>query len=348
MNPTADTDLPPIIALAMGDPSGISPELTARLLADEQVAAAARLQVIGDARVLAMGAEDAGVKIDLPAANTSANSSSNAQTGHALIDLRHLDPSEITRGEVSLAGGQFTLKNFVHALTMARQRQVAAVCFTPFNKQAMRLARAGYEDEIGVITETLKANQDGREFNILEGLWNARVTSHIALKDVSAALSVERITQAAMLADRCLRESGLAKPRIAVAALNPHAGDGGAFGYEEIDLIEPAVTQMKAGGLTVTGPVPADTVFVRAQKGEFDAVLTMYHDQGQIAMKLLGFERGVTYLGGYDVPIATPAHGTAYDIAGRGIADMNASRNAILLAARFVKTPQTGKPLAPA
>ncbi len=331
--------LPPFVALAMGDPCGISPELTARLLADEQVAKAARLQVIGDARILAMGAADAGLDIDLP----SAEGRSAQAPGHALIDLGNLDPADITRGEVSLAGGRFALGNFEHALTMAREGQTEAVTFTPFNKQAMRLALPGYDDEVGVITKTLQAATDGREFNILEGLWNARVTSHIPLKDVSAALSVERIHEAAVLANHCLREAGVSTPRIAVAALNPHAGDGGAFGREEIDLIEPAIARMKQDGLNVTGPVPADTVFVRAHKGEFDAVLTMFHDQGQIAMKLLGFERGVTYMGGYAVPIATPAHGTAYDIAGKGIADMNASRNAILLAANMVATRRAAK-----
>ena len=328
---------PPLIALAMGDPSGISPELTARLVSDEEVAQAARLLVIGDARVLAMGAKDAGISVSVPCLDDSLAD----VPGHRLIDQSNFDPAALVRGEVSLQGGQFSLQNFVQALELGREGKVGAVTFTPFNKQAMRLARPGYEDEIAVITETLGASRDGREFNILEGLWNARVTSHVPLKDVSSMLTVDRIFDAAVLADQCLREAGFSSPRIAVAALNPHAGDGGTFGREEIDVLEPAITKMRAQPLNVVGPVPADTVFVRAQKGEFDAVLTMYHDQGQIAMKLLGFERGVTYLGGYAVPIVTPAHGTAYDIAGQGIADIKASRNAILLAAKMATAAQT-------
>ena len=126
-------------------------------------------------------------------------------------------------------------------------------------------------------------------------------------------------------------------PRIGVAGLNPHAGDGGNFGREEIDIIEPAVRKAKAQGLPADGPYPADTVFVRAKAGQFDAVLTMYHDQGQIAMKLLGFDRGVTLLGGFPFPICTPAHGTAYDIAGKGLANVGATRAALLLAARMVQ-----------
>ncbi|MFK7964345.1 MAG: 4-hydroxythreonine-4-phosphate dehydrogenase PdxA [Burkholderiaceae bacterium] len=334
MSPTHNL---PLIALAMGDPCGISPELTACLVSDEEVANTARLVVIGDARVLAMGAKDAGISLSVP----SLDDPLADVPGHRLIDHGNCDPAAIVRGEVCLQGGQFSLQNFVQALELGREGKVGAVTFTPFNKQAMRLARPGYEDEIAVITETLGASRDGREFNILEGLWNARVTSHIPLKDVSSYLTVDRIVDAAVLADQCLREAGFNPPRIAVAALNPHAGDGGTFGREEIDVLEPAIAKMQAQQLHVVGPVPADTVFVRAQKGEFDAVLTMYHDQGQIAMKLLGFERGVTYLGGYAVPIVTPAHGTAYDIAGKGVADIKASRNAILLAAKMANAAQT-------
>ena len=316
----------------MGDPAGISPELTARLVADERVGRAARLLVVGDARVLAVGASVAGVAAALP---RWPGGDAPEPQGHALLDLGNLDPATIERAVVSAAGGRIALENFNTALRLARAGRVQGVTFTPFNKQAMRLARPGYDDEVGVITETLGAAGDGREFNILDGLWNARVTSHVPLKDVAAMLSVEAIHRAARLADACLRGAGFDAPRLAVAALNPHAGDGGAFGREEIDVITPAIARMRADGIAATGPVPADTVFVRAKKGEFDAVLTMYHDQGQIAMKLMGFDQGVTYLGGYAVPICTPAHGTAYDIAGKGVADLDASRNAVLVAARM-------------
>ena len=165
------------------------------------------------------------------------------------------------------------------------------------------------------------------EFNILEGLWNARVTSHIPLVGgIVAPYRSTRSSQALELTATALRAAGFEPPRIGVAALNPHAGDGGNFGREEIDIIEPAVKKAKAKGLPADGPYPADTVFVRAKAGQFDAVLTMYHDQGQIAMKLLGFDRGVTLLGGFPFPICTPAHGTAYDIAGKGIANVGAAR----------------------
>jgi 4-hydroxythreonine-4-phosphate dehydrogenase len=309
----------PLIALAMGDPCGISPELTAKVVALDEIRKAARVVVIGDRRVFDQGAKVAGVEIQ----------------DVEFQDLKHLDPATVQRGVASKAGGASALANYRHALRMAADGKANAVCFTPFNKQAMRLAHPPYEDEIGFTSGVLDFKGAATEFNILEGLWNARVTSHIPLAKVSSALSVDAIVGALELTATALRAAGFQPPRIGVAALNPHAGDGGNFGREEIDIIEPAVKKAKAKGLPADGPYPADTVFVRAKAGQFDAVLTMFHDQGQIAMKLLGFDRGVTLLGGYPFPICTPAHGTAYDIAGKGVANVGAARAALLLAARM-------------
>ena len=218
---------------------------------------------------------------------------------------------------------------------MAADGKADAVCFTPFNKQAMRLAHPPYEDEIGFTSGVLGFKGAATEFNILEGLWNARVTSQFRSPRFLPRFPSMPSCGALELTATALRAAGFQPPRIGVAALNPHAGDGGNFGREEIDIIEPAVKKAKAKGLPADGPYPADTVFVRAKAGQFDAVLTMFHDQGQIAMKLLGFDRGVTLLGGYPFPICTPAHGTAYDIAGKGIANVGAARAALLLAARM-------------
>jgi 4-hydroxythreonine-4-phosphate dehydrogenase len=319
----------PIIALAMGDPAGISPELTAKLAALEDVREAATLIVIGDRRVFEEGARIAGLTPGLKTVAPDANSA--AIDSAVFMDLAHLDPKTIERGVASKTGGDFALANYRHALTLARNGQADAVCFTPFNKQAMRLASDEYDDEIAFSAEVVGLTTPASEFNVLDKLWNARVTSHIALKDVSSRLSTERIHRALTLTDACMRRAGFANPRIAVAALNPHAGDGGNFGREEIDIIEPAVMAGRKDGIAADGPFPADTVFLRTKDGAFDAVLTMYHDQGQIAMKLMGFDRGVTLLGGFPFPICTPAHGTAYDIAGRGVASVGATREALML-----------------
>ncbi|MCA1528624.1 4-hydroxythreonine-4-phosphate dehydrogenase PdxA [Bradyrhizobium yuanmingense] len=324
----------PLIVLAMGDPAGISPELTAKLVAQDDIRARCRLVVIGDRRIFDEGARIAGVKPELKMLEQGADLRA-AQEEALFVDLRHLDPREVEPKKATPAGGKFALANYRHALELGRDGHVDAVCFTPFNKQAMRLARAEYDDEIAFSAEVVGLKTPASEFNVLDRLWNARVTSHIPLRDVAAKLSGERIHRALRLTDSCMRNAGFARPRIAVAGLNPHAGDGGNFGREEIDVIAPVVAASQSEGIAAEGPFPADTVFLRAKAGAFDAVLTMYHDQGQIAMKLMGFDRGVTLLGGFPFPICTPAHGTAYDIAGQGIASIGASRAALLLAAEM-------------
>ncbi|PRD44733.1 4-hydroxythreonine-4-phosphate dehydrogenase [Phyllobacterium phragmitis] len=326
----------PVLAFAMGDPAGISSELTARILSLPELRNTAHLVVIGDRRILDEGAAIAKVTLDLDY-RTPADFSTDVAERPVFIDLGHLDPGDVTRGEATLAGGMFATENFRFALHLADKGHVDGVCFTPFNKKAMRYAYPGYDDEIRFVSDVLSFKGRMREFNVLERVWNARVTSHIPLSAVSAHISQQAILAEVELTVACLRLAGIDEPKIAVAGLNPHAGDGGSFGMEEIEIIEPAVERAKAEGYAVEGPFPADTVFLRALKEGFHAVLTMYHDQGQIAMKMMGFDKGVTMMGGLPFPLCTPAHGTAYDIAGRGIADVGASREAVLLAAKMAR-----------
>src|SRR5262249_15275119 len=192
-----------------------------------------------------------------------------------------------------------------------------------------------HEDEMRLLQHTLGVSEFVTEFNITGDLWTSRVTSHIPLAAVAAAISREGVRNAVHIIDSNLRASGVARPRIAVAGLNPHAGAGGSSGRGEIDIIEPAVRSLAAEGLDARGPFPADTVFVAARRGDFDAVVTMYHDQGQIAMKLMGFDRGVTLLGGLPVPVATCASGSAFDIAGKGIANGEGLQQAVDLVVRM-------------
>ena len=323
----------PTIALAMGDPAGVSAELAAKVIALPEVRQAANIVVIGDSRVFAAGARAANLTPDVEM--RSAGDIGSLGGKPVFTDLRHLDPATVELGVATRTGGEFALANFRAALELGAAGRADAVCFTPFNKAAMRSAHPGYDDEIGFSAEVLGTTGPASEFNILDEVWNARVTSHVPLSAVASLMSVDAIVAAIKLTDRSMRDADFASPRIAVAGLNPHAGDGGNFGREEIDVIAPAVEIARREGIDVDGPFPADTVFVRAQKGNFDAVVTMYHDQGQIAMKLMGFDRGVTLMGGFPFPICTPAHGTAYDIAGKGIANVGATRAAVLLAARM-------------
>ncbi len=324
----------PVLALVMGDPGGISAELTAKILSLPELRSAAHFVVIGDRRILEEGAAIAAVDLDIDY-RAKGNFSTDPALRPIFVDLANLDPADVTRGEATLAGGRFATENFRFALHLANEGRVAGICFTPFNKKAMRYAYPGYDDEIRFVSDVLSFKGKMREFNVLEKIWNARVTSHIPLKAVADHLSQDAILAEVELTSGCLRLAGIDKPKIAVAGLNPHAGDGGSFGMEEIDIIEPAVARAKSEGYAVDGPFPADTVFLRALKEGFHAVLTMYHDQGQIAMKMMGFDKGVTMMGGLPFPLCTPAHGTAYDIAGRGVADVGASREAVLLAARM-------------
>ncbi|MEO1104468.1 MAG: 4-hydroxythreonine-4-phosphate dehydrogenase PdxA, partial [Pseudomonadota bacterium] len=308
---------------------GIGPELAARVLSDPEMDHG-DIIVFGDRRLLDRGAEEIGVSLDLPTIAPGALGDARPD-GSVVVDLENCDPAVAPLGEASEAGGGAALQNFRAALAAARCGQADVVFFTPFNKFAMRLARPSYVDEIGFIDETLGAARSGREFNVLEEVWNARVTSHIPLREVADTLTEDRILDSIRLTVETMEGAGYTRPRIGVAALNPHAGDGGNFGTEDDAILAPAVERAQREQLAVVGPIPSDTVFVRAVKGEFDAVMTMYHDQGQIAMKLLGFDRGVTLIAGYGPPIVTPAHGSAYDIAGEGKADTGATRNAITL-----------------
>jgi 4-hydroxythreonine-4-phosphate dehydrogenase len=301
------------VGLVLGDPAGVGAELAAKLLASEDLSG---VTVIGDARQLEAGARVA--KAKLPRVD--------------VLDRRNADPAAIALGKASAEGGRAALDNFTAALDLARAGELDAVCFTPFNKQALMLAGNRFEDELRFAADYLGWSKPVGEFNILGRLWNARVTSHIAIAQVSAHLTRERVLEAIRLTDAQMRRAGFKPPRIAVAALNPHAGEGGAFGREEIDVIAPAVAEARAAGIEASGPFPSDTVYLRARDGAFDSVVTMYHDQGQIAIKLLGFSRGVTLLGGLPVAVTTPAQGTAYDIAGRGLATVDALKNAFAIA----------------
>jgi len=322
----------PTIALFAGDPAGIGHELVAKVLAAQDALPTARIRVIAHDASLAGAANEAGVTFDLPRA-ASARSLPDAPV--AALDWDGARAPAFERGVASAANGTFMLSALALALDLQRRGEVDAVCFAPLNKAALRAGGMQQEDELRWFADFLGYHGPCGEFNVLENLWTSRVTSHVPLKDVAGLLTPERIAGAIALLHAGLRRAGHAAPRIGVCGLNPHNGDNGSFGREEIDVIAPGIALAATRGHAADGPYPADTIFVRAKNGAFDGVVTMYHDQGQIAMKLMGFERGVTVHGGLPVPITTPAHGTAYDIAGRGSANPQALVNALAIAARM-------------
>jgi len=325
----------PRLGLIPGDPSGIGPELIARLLA-EDCAVGAEILLIGDRHVFELGQNQAGINHLLNEIDASGADFTTVPR-FALHAMETIAPDDVRIAESTEASGRSTLRVLDQALAFARTGIIDGIVFGPFNKASMHLAGLGHSDELHYMAEKLGVKGYISELNTLDGLWTSRVTSHIALREVADTIDGERIKAATHLIHRTLRRAGVTHPRISVAAINPHAGDGGNFGREEIDVIEPAVRELAEQQLAVDGPWPSDTVFLKAIRGEIDAVVTMYHDQGQIALKLLGFDRGVTVQGGLPMPVTTPAHGTAFDIAGRGVADMGATRAAFELACRMVE-----------
>ncbi len=317
----------PRIAFVAGDPNGIGPELAAKLLARPANVEAADVAVYADPGMLAAGERVAGVR-----ALVSATPAPGRAT---LFPMALGGEAAMTPGQATGAGGRAALASLTAAVDAAGRGDVQGIVFAPLNKHALRLAGMTHEDELRWMADKLGVGGFTSEFNITGDLWTSRVTSHVPLREVADAITREGVADAVRIVNRYLVAAGIAAPRIAVAALNPHAGDGGSLGREEIDVIAPAVEAVRREGIDARGPMPSDTVFVAAKRGDYDAVVSMYHDQGQIAMKLMGFERGVTLHGGLPVPVATCASGTAFDIVGKGIANVEGLQAAFDLVARI-------------
>jgi 4-hydroxythreonine-4-phosphate dehydrogenase len=330
---TARTDLP-IIALIPGDCTGIGPEQTARILADGNLVDVARLVVVGDARVLDMGMAQANVKLKIEKVASPAKARWNDGVV-PLVDLGNIDPSRFPLGKANAESGRLTGDTLARAIDFAKAGEVDAITFAPLNKRAMFDGGWKFPDEHKMFASLLGHEEYFSEMNVLDGQWMSRVTGHQSLRDALDCINPASITDAIELADRMMRKAGIAKPRIAVAALNPHAGENGLFGRDEIEMIRPTVEAAARHGIGCSGPYPADTVYIRAFAGEFDSVVAMYHDQGQIATKLRGFNRGVTVTAGLDTVFTTPSHGTAFDIVGKGVAKTGAIESAVRLAAQL-------------
>ncbi len=324
----------PVLGLTLGDFSGIGPELCARVLADWRLADAAHLVVIGDSRVLEQGARDAGVRLAWRA-HPSPEGIDWDRPEIPVLDLGNLDPGAVPRGRISAESGRVTGETLAHAIRLALDGRLDGIVFAPLNKAALHAGGWRFNDEHQMFAHLIGHRGFFSEMNVLDGLWMSRATSHVSLRQALELLTAERIGAALALADRTMRSAGIATPRIAVAALNPHAGENGLFGREEIEIIAPAVAEAARRGIGCRGPFPADTVFLKAFAGEYDGILSMFHDQGQIATKLKGFNRGVTVTAGLEIAFTTPAHGTAFDIVGKGVASTGALEQAVRLCARL-------------
>jgi 4-hydroxythreonine-4-phosphate dehydrogenase len=319
------------VALTMGDAAGVGPELLAKALSTTPVPGGAAWVIVGDRWIWERAQKFA--KVQVPAITITRFE--DAGCGLSFLELPLLKAEDVPLGKANAHAGRAILQTLEFCLDAATSNQIQAICFAPLNKQAMKLGGLKFDDEASHFANYLGIKDFYCEFNTLGDLWTARVSSHVPLKDAAQYITADRIDAAASLIHKALVAYGIPKPVIAVAAFNPHGGDGGTCGSEEIDTIIPAVEKLKAKGMYVRGPFPADTLFIKAREGAYQAVVTMYHDQGQIAIKLMGFERGVTVHGGLPIPITTPAHGTAYDLAGTGSATTQAMTNALLVATKM-------------
>ena len=331
------------IALVQGDAAGIGAELLSKLLDDEQVRERANLLIVSDERVFRAGYE----VTRLTPSVRPISQPSDMDFSDGLPNLLHMpviDPRDAPLGQVSVAAGGAVLQCFGKALGLAQSEIVDGICFMPFNKEAMHRAGLGTEDELQWAKKYLDLPGQVGEFNVIDGMWNARVTSHVPLREVADLLTIERIVESIAFADVTLRAAGFDSPRIAVAALNPHAGDGGQIGREEIDTIAPAVERARALKIHVDGPFPSDTLYIKVRDKQYDCAVSMYHDQGQIAIKLLGFHMGVTVLGGLPFPVTTPAHGTAFDIAGTNTARIEATKRAFMMVCKMAENHKKATP----
>jgi 4-phospho-D-threonate 3-dehydrogenase / 4-phospho-D-erythronate 3-dehydrogenase len=309
----------PVLAITMGDPAGIGPEIVLKALAHADVFARCRPLVIGDRRILERAAAWLG---QTPQFDVVADPAHGAyQPGRVtLLDMESAPPDRIPVGEATAAAGAAAVAYVFRACDLAMAGEVDAVVTAPLNKAAMHLAGYEYAGHTELLTERTGAE---RVSMLLIGpnLRIVHVSTHVALAEAIARVTPRRVEDVIQIAHDACRALGIARPRIAVAGLNPHASEGGIFGKEEAERIEPAIHAARARGLDVSDPQPPDTVFLRATKGAYDVVVAQYHDQGHIPMKLLAFDSGVNVSYGLPIIRTSVDHGTAFDIAGKGIAE---------------------------
>ncbi len=325
----------PIIGITMGDPVGIGPEIILSALSDPSLYNICRPLVFGDLKILQTAKQTTQSTLDIKVVN--APDAGGWTCGRIdVLNISDLDPSGAVWGKPTVETGRAMVEYITRAVDMAMDGHINAVVTCPINKKAMQQAGFDFQGHTDLLAKRTKSFEYAM---MLAGsrLRIVLVTIHTALKNVPDLLSEEKIFGKIKMADRSLNELfGIEKPRIAVSALNPHAGESGLFGNEEETVIRPAVEKARKKGIDASGPFPSDTLFYHAQKGRFDAVVCMYHDQGLIPFKMIHFTDGVNTTLGLPIIRTSVDHGTAYDIAGSGTADPGSLTAAIKMATEQV------------
>jgi 4-hydroxythreonine-4-phosphate dehydrogenase len=325
----------PILGITMGDAAGIGPEIIVKALAAKEIYDIARPVVFGDKKIMerAIGIIGADLKCQ------AVNEPSLAGKTYGTIDVVDLDnlPLDLPFAQVDGRAGKAAYEYIEKAVGYALKKEIHAIVTAPLNKEALNLGGSHYPGH----TEILGALSGQKDYSMMlvgGALKVIHVTTHVPLRKACDLVKKDRVLRVIQLADDTLKMMGIEQPRIAVAGLNPHSGEHGLFGTEDELEITPAVDAAKAMGMDVTGPVPPDTVFYQAAiKEKFDIVVVMYHDQGHIPIKVLGFETGVNVTVGLPFIRTSVDHGTAFDIAGKGIADGKSMTESLLLGAQMAK-----------
>jgi 4-phospho-D-threonate 3-dehydrogenase / 4-phospho-D-erythronate 3-dehydrogenase len=323
---------PPLVAVTMGDPAGIGPEIIARAFADPGFREENRALVVGDARIL----ERAARLLDLPLRANAISEPEDARFEPGTVDvLSETDlPEDLPFGELDARAGDAAFRYVEKATSLASAGRVAAIATAPLNKEAMHLAGHKYPGHTEILAD-LTGTRDYAMMLVTDELKVIHVSTHVSLREAIERARPERELAVIRLAHESLVKLGFDEPRIAVAGLNPHAGENGLFGTEDAEQIAPAVAAANAEGMDATGPWPPDTVLMRARRGEFDVVVVQYHDQGHIPVKLMGFDTGVNVTVGLPFFRTSVDHGTAFDIAGTGKAEPASLRAALDLARKL-------------
>lgn len=324
----------PILGILLGNSAGVGPELVARLAVQDFYKDYCRPVLIGDLRMFEHGLRTVGGEVPHYVINDP--DECDWERGFPILDLKNQDPAKVPYGEAVEYCGKSDLEQMDQAIELCKAGKLEGFVFGPFHKGSMKMAGMHVESEHTYLADKFGVTTPYGEINMMDDLMTVRTTSHIPLKDVSENLTEETLRNAITLGE-ITGESLGGKPRMAVAALNPHCGEFGLTGREEVDLIAPVVEEVaKETGWNISGPYSADTLFIRAlNNGEFDVVVTLYHDQGQIALKLVGFERCITVAGGQPYPIATCAHGTAFDKVGTGTATTTSFERAVKVVSKM-------------
>jgi 4-hydroxythreonine-4-phosphate dehydrogenase len=318
----------------MGDPAGVGPEVTAKALASPEVWACCRPLVVGDAGVMEKAAALAGGTLSLHPIS-DAGAARFDPSAPDVLDLDNVDPDGLQPGQVDAAAGRASVAYIERAVELTHSGLAEAIATGPINKAALKAAGIPFIGHTELLAALL-GEERVTTMLATEGLRVVHVTRHVPLAEVATLITRERVLDTVRMTHAGLRQMGISQPRIAVAALNPHGGDEGLMGREEIDAIGPAVEAARGEDIEASGPIPADSVFFRAIRGEFDVVVAMYHDQGHIPIKTHGFERSVTVTLGLPVVRTSVDHGTAFDIAWQGVASEESMIEAIRLAAQLV------------